>query len=155
MVENDIEIRNATSADGERIAGLLRAQLHEHAIDTPADAIRSAVEGMLADERRGFILVATRASIVVGVAYVAFTWTLEHGGQSSWLEELYVMPAARNHGIGATLVAAVLDRATAAGCAAVDLEVDTTHTRAAHLYARAGFTAHARARWVKTLRRSD
>ena len=106
---------------------------------------------MLADRDRGFILVALNDKRPVGVAYVSFTWTLEHGGKSAWLEELYVVPDQRDRGIGRAMLQGVLQRARENGCAAVDLEVDTQHARAERLYAREGFKPHTRNRWVRAL----
>ena len=97
------------------------------------------------------LLVARDGDAVVGVAYVSFVWALEHGGLSAWLEELYVLPALRGQGVGGRLLDQVLALARARGCAAVDLEVEAEHARSASLYARAGFRAHARARWVRPL----
>src|SRR5262249_18615178 len=147
----EIEIRSASAGDLESVTSLLRKQLEEHRIDTSDDAVRLAVNGMLADRDRGFILVALNDKRLVGVAYVSFTWTLEHGGRSAWLEELYVLPDERDQGLGRAMLRAVLDKAREAGCAAVDLEVDTQHARAEHLYAREGFTPHTRSRWVRAL----
>ena len=87
----------------------------------------------------------------VGVAYVSFTWTLEHGGRTAWLEELYVVPELRGGGIGGALLDAALDLARARSCRAMDLEVESDHARAANLYVRAGFRAHTRTRYVKKL----
>ena len=106
---------------------------------------------MLANDSRGFVLIARRGPSVAGVAYVAFTWTLEHGGKSAWLEELYVVPAARDRGLGTALLAEVIARCRAAGCAALDLEITEDHARAARLYARHGFEALPRARRVRKL----
>jgi ribosomal protein S18 acetylase RimI-like enzyme len=103
---------------------------------------------MLADPRRGFILVDGAA----GVAWVSFTWSLEHGGLTAWLEELYIVPERRDSGLGTALLRAAEERARAAGCEAVDLEVDAEHTRAARLYQREGYRPLPRARWVKPLR---
>ena len=147
----EIDIRSATSVQAESITRLLMAQLDEHRIDTPQDAVRFAVDGMLADNRRGFILVAATGERLLGVAYVSFTWTLEHGGKSAWLEELYVMPEVRNRGVGKAMLDAVLLKAREAHCAAVDLEVEVGHARAEHLYERAGFIPHTRRRWVRNL----
>jgi GNAT superfamily N-acetyltransferase len=108
MVLRGIDIRSAIASDGEIVTRLLMSQLSEHSIDTPRDAIRRAVDGVLADLGRGFILIAEQGSSNVGVAYVSFTWTLEHGGKSAWLEELYVVPDERNQGIGRAMLAAVL-----------------------------------------------
>jgi ribosomal protein S18 acetylase RimI-like enzyme len=123
----------------------------EHAIDIARGEIEQAVRGMLDDERRGFILVAHEGDLRAGLAYVAFTWSLEHGGLTSWLEELYVRPELRERGIGRALLLAAHEAARAAGCAATDLEVDADHRRAARLYEREGYRALPRARWVKKL----
>jgi GNAT superfamily N-acetyltransferase len=155
MVGQGIDIRNGTAGDREIVTLLLIEQLREYNIDTPGDAVARAVDGLLADHSSGFVLIAQQGGMTVGVAYVSFVWTLERGGKSAWLEELYVVPESRNRGIGTGLLAAVLEKAGAAGCAAVDLEVDSTHVRAEHLYARAGFRALSRARWVRDLRPHD
>src|SRR5215468_2501727 len=127
MALQGIEIRSATPSDSETVTSLLMAQFREHSIDMPADAVRTAVVGLLGDQTRGFILIAVQAAAVVGVACVSFTWTLEHGGKSAWLDELFVVPEARNRGIGKDMLEAVLHAARVAGCAAVDLEVDSSH----------------------------
>src|SRR5215471_9400577 len=144
-----IDIRHASIEDAESAAALLMRQLEEHRIDIPYDAVRLAVNGMLADPNRGFILIASSDKGPVGVAYVSFTWTLEHGGKSSWLEELYVVPDQRSLGIGCAMLDEVLRKAADAGCVAVDLEVEAEHSRAENLYARAGFKPHTRRRWVR------
>jgi len=85
------------------------------------------------------------------VAYLNFQWSLEHGGLSAWLEELFVVPEHRGSGLGRQLLQAACAHAGERGCAAVDLEVEEAHPRAARLYQRAGFAPHRRARWVKRL----
>ena len=147
-----MNINFAGAADAPAVVELLLAQLAEHAIDTPRPAVEHAVAGVLAEPRRGRILVASEGERLVGVAYVSFVWALEHGGHSAWLEELYVRPEERSRGVGSALLAAALDFARADGCAAVDLEVEEEHVRAANLYARNGFVKHTRARWVRRLR---
>src|SRR5262249_42126725 len=104
-----------------------------------------------AEPRRGCIFVARDGDRLVGVAYVSFIWSLEHGGHAAWLEELYVLPAERSRGIGSALLTAAVDFARADGCAAVALEVEADHVRAANLYARNGFERHSRARWVRRM----
>src|SRR5215813_13261215 len=149
MVLQEIQIRSAIPSDSEAVTALLMPQFDEHNIDLHADAVRTAVEGLLADDSRGFILIAFQAAAAIGVACVSFTWTLEHGGKSAWLDELFVVPEERNRGIGKDILEAVLHKARAAGCAAVDLEVDSSHSPAERLYGRAGFTSLQRARWVR------
>ena len=100
------------------------------------------------DNRHGFILVAQQAGQVVAAAYVSTIMSVEHGGESVWLEEIYVLPEFREQGVGSALVHAALDHARAAGYRAIDLEVDATHERAANLYERLGFVRMSRTRYV-------
>ena len=153
MRKNEIAVAivPAASEDRDAVVELLAEQLAEHQIDTARAAITHAVDGMLGDERRGFVLLAKEVDAAIGVAWVSFTWTVEHGGKTSWLEELYILPDRRESGLGTRLLHAVLERARASGCAAVDLEVESEHRRAANLYARHGFQAMSRARWVRKL----
>ncbi len=83
----------------------------------------------------------------IGIAVLAWTWTLEHGGRVGWLEELYVSLAFRNRGIGQRLLAAALDVARAEGCRAIDLKVAVEHRQAERLYERAGFRRLDRTRF--------
>jgi GNAT superfamily N-acetyltransferase len=153
MSTESLEIRLAGQGDRDAVLALLVAQLREHDIDTPEPEVAYAVDGMLRHPGRGRILVATVGGPPIGVAWLSSTWTLEHGGRSMWLEELYVEPARRGQGIGRQLLREALRVATGIGATAVDLEVETSHERAARLYAREGFRRHDRTRWVRALDR--
>jgi GNAT superfamily N-acetyltransferase len=146
-----LEVRSATAADQPALVALLVAQLREHRIDTPPAAIGRAVGALLLRPSRARLLVACLDGTPVGVAAVSFSWPIEHAGRSVWLEELYVVPAERGHGIGTALLEAALRVAAEGGAVAVDLEVDVDHERAARLYARHGFEKLPRARWVRAL----
>src|SRR4029077_20481450 len=139
MAEIRPEIRPACRGDRDAVVRLLAAQFAEHAIATPAKAIADGVDHLLDEPEAGRLLVATRDGAVVGVAALSFVRSLEHGGRSAWLEELYVEPAPRDAGIGAGRLRAARAARTAGGAVAVDLEVDAGHARAARLYERAGF----------------
>lgn len=138
----------AGQRDHDAIVALLAAQYREHAIRLPARRLRAAIDGALADSRRGRFVVARDGDKVVGLAYLSFVWALEHGGRSAWLEELYVVPDCRGRGIGGRLLAAALAVAHRERCAAVDLEVIHGHERAARLYARNRFRPLPRMRWA-------
>jgi GNAT superfamily N-acetyltransferase len=152
-------IRAARPEDRAAVLELLAAQMAEHAIPLEAHRLARAVDGALADlgapAPRALILVAERAGVaaeraseILGVAYVAFTWTIEHGGRTSWLEELYVRPDHRTGGLGTQLLRAAISAARAHGAAAVDLEVESDHARVEGLYLREGFQRRTRSRWV-------
>lgn len=143
-----IRISLAGPEDGAAVTSLVLDQFADHAIDTTAAAVAAAVDRVLAGADLGFVLAARRHEQVAGVACVSFAWSLEHGGKSAWLEELYVIPELRGRGVGRALVRAALDRAREHDCAAVDLEVDREHARVEALYRCEGFAPLPRTRWV-------
>ena len=108
MPGNAVDVRLATEAELEAVTALLVAQLREHRVQTPEAKIASAVRGLLGHPERGRILIAVGEGRPVGVAALSFAWPLEYADRSAWLEELYVAPAARGHGIGTRLLRAVL-----------------------------------------------
>jgi GNAT superfamily N-acetyltransferase len=146
-----IEIRPATPADLDVATDLLAAQLAEHHIPIDRADLSFAADGILRVADRGFILLALGQEETIGIACVSYSWTVERGGMVAWLDELYVVPARREHGVGNRLLAAVIATAGAAGCRTVELEVETSHARAEHLYRRHGFTDLPRRRWTRTL----
>ena len=141
--------RAPVAAEIDDVVALLRRQLDEHGMQVAE--LGGAVRRVFEDESLGRLLVAARGSELVGVAYLSFVFTLEYGGNTAWLEELYVPPPERERGVGTALLAAVVSTAEAAGCHAIDLEVDATHARAADLYARNGFQPVARRRMNRLL----
>lgn len=146
-----ILIDPATPTDREQIIRLLAAQLAEHDIDLPTENLAHAVHGFFEEPRRGRLLVARQNAEIVGVAVLSYTWTLEHGGKSCWLDELYVLPEFRASGIGTLLLRKAFEITRADGCIAMDLEVESSHARAANLYQREGFQAHTRTRYFRRL----
>jgi len=145
-----MKIETATIQTVHDIMRLLGLQFQEHVIDLSPDALRAAVLGLLADPSRGAVLVAYDPD-PIGVAVVAYTWTLEHGGLVAWLDEIFVVANHRDRGVGRALLGRALQIAAAAGCRAVDLEVTVEHERAEHLYEREGFRRLSRRRWARAV----
>jgi GNAT superfamily N-acetyltransferase len=145
-----MRIEPATIDSLDDAVTLLGAQFNEHRIAISPSSLSEAVQGLVSGEGRGTVLVAYDPN-PVGVAVLAYTWTLEHGGLVAWLDELYVVPAHRGRGVGRALLLRALDVARESGCRAVDLEVDSEHARAEHLYEREGFTALSRRRWARRI----
>jgi GNAT superfamily N-acetyltransferase len=146
-----MKVHVATPVDLEAACTLVRAQFAEHGIGITDEHLRAAVAGLLEGPPRGRVLIARGENEALGIACLAYTWTLENGGFSAWLDELYVEPQAREKGTGTALLRAALALAGADGCSAIDLEVDEGHARAARLYRREGFAPLPRKRWQRRL----
>ena len=150
MAEHTISLVDGRKLDA--VVALFEAQLQEHDIVTVPDELRSAVQTVIAESRYGFMLTASDSDgEPVGVAYASCLLTLEHGGISGWLEELYVLPQWRGMGIGSRLLEEVVVHARELGWRAIDLEVESTHQRAISLYARHQFRSLRRSRFVRIL----
>ena len=130
---------------------LLEAQFEEHAIALSPERLDGAVASLIETPERGALLIARDGDDPVGLAALAYTWTLEHGGLVAWLEELYVVPTRRGQGAGTALLMRAMELAHSVGCTAVELEVDAGHRRAENLYRRAHFEPLARSRWSRRL----
>jgi ribosomal protein S18 acetylase RimI-like enzyme len=152
-IDSQPTIEKATPTDLEALQQMLGRQFAGHGIELAGPALAQAVAQVLQEEGLGFFVLARQGDEIAGVAAISFAWTLEHGGKSAWLDELYVVPEYRGQGLGTALLAGAEREIVRAGCAAIDLEVDKAHARAERLYRRAGFQPLARSRWVKYLER--
>ncbi|HSH37451.1 MAG TPA: GNAT family N-acetyltransferase [Chthoniobacterales bacterium] len=146
-----ISIVPVSTADIDVAVRLLEAQLLEHDIYTAEQAIRAVVEAVTRDNRHGFMLLGWSENRPVGIAYAAAHLSAEHGGLIGWLEELYVVPDFRGCGVGSSLLSTVVSRAGESNWRGIELEVVAGHERAAALYARHGFGALNRKRYVRML----
>lgn len=146
-----ITIQKAGNKDLDSLLKLLVHQFCEHEISLYQGELKQAIYKMVTEENLGFFLLARDGDLALGVAAVSFAWTLEHGGRSAWLDELYVVPEHREKGIGGKLIEEVLREATRQGCLAIDLEVEEGHRRSEGLYARLGFEPLERSRWARKL----
>jgi GNAT superfamily N-acetyltransferase len=146
-----LSIRRVTREEETAAVRLIIAQFREHAVTLSNERVASAVRGLLAAPERGALLLARGSRGPVGIAALAYTWTLEHGGPVAWLDELYVVPEKRGRGVGRALLDRACAEAAANGCLAIELEVDRDHARAEALYERAGFARLPRFRWARAL----
>jgi GNAT superfamily N-acetyltransferase len=130
-------------------APLIEAQYREHRIEMGGERLRRALDGLV--HARGVVLLARSGGSAAGVAVVSWTWTVERGGKTAWLDELYVIPAMRGRGIGRKLLLRAMAEARRAGCASMELEVVRGHGRAARLYSRERFSRLPRTRYSRAL----
>lgn len=74
-----------------------------------------------------------------GFALLAKTFSREAGGLVLWLEELFVLPQFRSHGLGREFFSFLEQYAAEKGCARIRLEVEEENVRAVSLYKRLGY----------------
>lgn len=131
-LEGDAVVRRARTADTAALAAMRHALFPHHA----AEELRSEVPGMLGDEGSAVLVAEARDGSLVGYAQVG-TRPYVDGCRSSpvgYLEEWWVAPEVRRHGVGRLLVEAGERWAAARGCTemASDTTLDNTLSQAAH-----------------------
>ena len=75
-----------------------------------------------------------------GFAELRFRPSLYTGALDAYLEELYVLPERRGHGLGRALLEAAMEHARQRGAARIDLNTSVDDVAARRLYESAGFT---------------
>jgi GNAT superfamily N-acetyltransferase len=139
-------VRPALDTDRPSAVDLMVAQLVEHQLPADREAIASAVALALAPHSAAWLLLALRDDAPVGILLANQEVSVEYPPYTLWIEELYVIPAARRTGVASALLGFVCDEGRSRGVRALNLEVVPTQAAAFALYRRFGFTEVDRTR---------
>ena len=134
-----LRIRPAGPSDREVVHGLLTAQMVEHRLPAEPERIDRGLDAAFRPGSPAWLFLAERDGQAVGVFLANQIVSVEKGGETLWIEELYVTPAARRTGVARALLAHALDQARRRGLRAFDLEVVPTQAAALALYRALGF----------------
>jgi GNAT superfamily N-acetyltransferase len=116
---------------------------HEGIPFDPAQS-RATLAELIASPAFGRVFLLVAEGTAVGYAAVALGFSLEFGGRSAFLDELYVRPPSRGQGIGAAALALLEDGCRQLGARSLALEVHLENSRAEALYRRSGFLPNGR-----------
>jgi ribosomal protein S18 acetylase RimI-like enzyme len=133
-------VRPAAAGDREVAHRLLTAQLVEHHLPADPEGIAQGIELALAPHSPAWLWLAERAGVAVGIFLANQIVSVERGGTSLWIEELYVVPEARRTGVARALLAHITAEARRRGVRGFDLEVVPTQAAAFALYRALGFS---------------
>ena len=145
-----ISLQPVTPADAGALLGLARA-FHAgdgHALDAFGErgvALAAKGDPLL---RAWFILHGAER---IGYAVLTLGFSILHGGHDGFIDDLYLMPAARGRGVGQIVMAMLEDEARRLGLQALHLEVETSNSRAEALYASRDYEASPRKLMSKRL----
>jgi GNAT superfamily N-acetyltransferase len=99
---------------------------------------------LLARPQLGRVLEILADGRPVGYAVLALGFSLEFGGRSAFLDELYVEPAWRGGGVGTVALRLLQETSRELGARSLALEVGLDNPGAERLYGREGFTSNGR-----------
>lgn len=137
----EIAVRAAAADDAARLGGLLSDFNAEFETPTPSAAeLASQFRSILAESSVIALLAEGRDSgQPVGFALLTLRPTPYFDGPLAQLEELYVVPALRDRGIGTALLVAAVEGVRARGSREMHIGVDEIDTDTRRFYERNGF----------------
>ena len=136
--KTDVPIRVAGPADAADVARLLHEFNSEFGDPTPGvEKLTENARTMLTDGDMTVLLAGDGPDAIAELRFRRSVWTL---GLDAYLEELYVAPALRGHGIGRALLGAAMEAARERGATHIDLTTSVDDTAAVALYESTGFT---------------
>src|SRR5947199_8043616 len=129
--------RLARPQDAPAVAQLLDAFNREFDTPTPGVAVLSSrLESLLAG---GDVIALLSGGPPVGVALMTLRPNVWHPGPVALLDELYVTPEMRGHGIGSALLRAAEAMVGQRGAELLEINVDGDDTGARRFYERHGY----------------
>jgi ribosomal protein S18 acetylase RimI-like enzyme len=138
--DEQIPVRLATAADAPAFGRLLHAFNAEFDEPTPAaDVIAERAAPLI---ESGEVTVLFAGDGPDGFAELRFRPSLYTGALDAYLEELYVVPERRGHGLGRALLDGAMELARERGAEHIDLGTSEDDVAARALYESAGFTNH-------------
>ena len=131
--------REARVADVERLLPLCRAfcEYFDYRFSEPEQ--RKVVREFIAEPDLGRMFLIQDKSEAVGYAALTFSFSLEYGGRTAFIDELFIGATGRGRGLGKRVLAFLEGACREMGIKALLLEAEDTNPRAAALYENAGY----------------
>jgi len=141
-------IRQIDVTDLPALRGLIVAFRDHLGAERPSsDELRAFLPAALRDPSTEFCLAFDDDKRAIGYAHYRFYTSIWALGTESHLEDLYVLPDFRNHGVGQQLMDFVINRARSRGAAALGLHTNENNRGAQAFYRRLGFEPRTEVAW--------
>jgi GNAT superfamily N-acetyltransferase len=98
---------------------------------------------LLSQPHLGTVWIAREGSELVGYLIAVYVFSFEYQGLIAEIDELFVLPHARRHGLGTALLDIAEAALADAGCTFVQLQLGAANRTARTFYDRRGYTARA------------
>ena len=134
----DVTAYRASAHDAGEVGRLLHDFNTEFETASPGvNVLASRLQSLLAGPSTIAYLIGHPAE---GVALVTLRSNVWYDGPVALLDELYVRPHRRGHGLGTLMIDQLLADATASGISAIEINVDESDVDAQRFYERHGFS---------------
>ncbi|TNC28219.1 GNAT family N-acetyltransferase [Amycolatopsis alkalitolerans] len=139
-------VRDAEAADAEEICALIEEHARYEGNTTLVLDRAEMTKHLFGSEPKAWVLIAEppgQPGVVAGFAFCSWNFSTWEARPGIWLDDLYLRPEYRRHGLGGELLTAL--RARTSG--RVEWEMQEGNDKAAAFYARLG--AEPVSGWVK------
>jgi len=132
-------IRKAVPEDLENLLPLLAGFSKESGTNFSQEHLISGLQPLLNNEQLGLVFVAELEGHLVGYAVIGWGWGIESGGREALIDEVFVLEANRNQGIGAKILTTAIESLKKHDTKAVFLETEVQNPNSRKLYQNLGF----------------
>jgi ribosomal protein S18 acetylase RimI-like enzyme len=116
-----------------------------------SDRARSEVSALTKSSALAVTYLVRQAWSTIGYGVLALGYSVEYGGAVGFVDDVYIVKAARGQGIGQRLLEHMLAEAGDRGLVAVHLEIEPNNQSAQALYRQLGFELSPRLTMNKAL----
>ena len=138
VLQSKLTVREATKADVAALVALMQEFYAESAFTLDREWAATTFHRLLASPEQGKIWITLADQVPVGHAVLSLRFTMEHGGLSGYIDDLFVKPAFRRRGCGRMLVSQLRHHCQGIGCKSLQVEVGATNSAALGLYKQFG-----------------
>jgi len=138
----DVAVRVATPEDAGPLVRLMEEFYAESGYPLDASWATASFAILLSKPDWGRIWLAHARERPIGHAVLSVRYTMEHGGLSGYVDDLFVRPAFRRRGVAHALLHELFRDCHARGCRSVQVEVGSANTAALGVYANFGLIPH-------------
>ncbi len=138
----------AAERDLEELLGLMRAYCDFYSVAPADDDLCAMSRALIADPAREGVQLLAReydSGAAVGFATIFWTWATTRAARIGTMNDLFVAPQARGHGVATALIEACAQQCAQRGAIALEWETALDNERAQAVYDRVG---GRRSRWL-------
>jgi ribosomal protein S18 acetylase RimI-like enzyme len=135
-----MNIRVATSSDADSLVEFNKAMaLETEGKELDAKVLRSGVEAVFGDEKKGFYVVAEVDTKIIGGLMITYEWSDWRDAWFWWIQSVYILPEARGRQIYSQLYEFVKTKAAENGnVCGFRLYVESDNHHAQKVYEKVG-----------------
>jgi len=132
-------IRKAVPEDLANLLPLLAGFSKEAGTNFSQEHLISGLEPLLNNDQLGLVFVAELEGLLVGYVVIGWGWGIESGGREALVDEVFVLEANRNQGIGSKMLTTAIEALKKHDTKAVFLETEAHNPNSRKLYQNLGF----------------